>query len=45
MLKKDHALRQRLSAAGRAFVVENFDERDAARKCLDAYMECFADGR
>ena len=45
MLKKDHALRQRLSESGRAFVVENFDERDAARKCLDAYMECFADGR
>lgn len=37
----DPALRSLLSSQGSKFVLENFDERDAARKCLAAYLECF----
>ena len=44
-LKTDPALRERLAAAGRAFVLQNFDEREASRIAIDAYEECFADAR
>ncbi len=42
-LKGDPGLRQRLSAAGRAFALEHFDEREASRIAIKAYKECFAD--
>ena len=42
-LKSNLALRQRLSANGRAYVIEHFDEREASRIAIDAYKECFAD--
>ncbi len=42
-LKTDPSLRQQLSAAGRAFVTEHFDEREASRIAINAYEECFAD--
>ena len=38
-LKSDPELRARLSANGRKFVIENFDERDAAAKSIEAYEE------
>jgi len=41
-LKNNPSLRQRLSANGRAHVLENFDEREASRIAIDAYRECFA---
>ena len=44
-LKEDPDLRRRLGKCGSEFVLENFDERDAARKCIAAYEECFADGK
>ena len=40
-LAADNKLRQRLGQAGREYVIKNFDERDAARKCLAAYSRCF----
>ncbi len=40
-LKADPELRMRLSKAGRAFVIEHFDEREASRIAIDAYKECF----
>jgi glycosyltransferase involved in cell wall biosynthesis len=36
-LKNDPELRTQLSSNGRRFVIENFDERDAARIAIDAY--------
>ena len=36
-LKNDPGLRTELSSNGRRFVIENFDERDAARIAIDAY--------
>jgi glycosyltransferase involved in cell wall biosynthesis len=38
-LKNDSALRSTLSAAGRAHVLEHFDERDAAAIAIEAYRE------
>ncbi|MEP7147998.1 MAG: glycosyltransferase family 4 protein [Acidobacteriota bacterium] len=38
-LKADPNLRARLSADGRKFVIENFDERDAAATAIAAYEE------
>ena len=43
-LKADPESRKRLSAAGRAFVLKHFDERETSRIAIDAYKECFADG-
>lgn len=42
-LKADPQLRQRLSDAGRAFVLGHFDEREASRIAIEAYEECFPD--
>lgn len=42
-LKESPELRERLSAQGRAFVMKNFDEREASRIAIAAYKECFAD--
>ncbi len=42
-LKADPELRQRLSVAGRALVLNHFDEREASRIAIKAYKECFAD--
>ena len=42
-LKSDAGLREHLSAAGRAFVMKHFDEREASRIAINAYKECFAD--
>lgn len=44
-LKNDEPLRRRLAASGKSFVLENFDERAASRIAIDAYEECFKDGR
>lgn len=41
-LKSDAALRIRLSENGRKFVIENFDERDAAATAIKAYGEALA---
>ena len=38
-LKNNAELRQRLAESGRQFVLENFDERDAARAAIAAYEE------
>jgi len=38
-LKGDPELRSRLSSNGRKFVIDNFDERDAAAKSIKAYEE------
>lgn len=38
-LRDDPALRERLAANGRKFVIENFDEREAARTAISAYQE------
>ncbi len=43
-LKHDHELMDRLSKAGRAWVISHFDERTASRIALDAYEECFVNG-
>ncbi|HEX3102694.1 MAG TPA: glycosyltransferase family 4 protein [Pyrinomonadaceae bacterium] len=42
-LKADPELRQRLSRAGRKFVLDHFDEREASRIAIEAYKECFSD--
>ena len=42
-LRDDAELCQRLSANGRTFVMEHFDERDASRIAINAYRECFSD--
>jgi glycosyltransferase involved in cell wall biosynthesis len=39
-LKSDAALRERLAAAGQAYVLSNFDERIAARTTVDYYDAC-----
>ena len=39
-LESDAALRERLAAAGQAYVLENFDERIAARTTVDYYDAC-----
>lgn len=44
-LKSDTGMRQKLAVAGREFVIANFDERTASQIAIDAYKECFADGR
>jgi glycosyltransferase involved in cell wall biosynthesis len=44
-LKGSEEARRRLAAAGREFVMKNFDEREASRIAIDAYKECFADVR
>lgn len=41
LLKNDPVLRKRLGAAGRNFVLENFDERQSAKVAIAAYYECF----
>jgi glycosyltransferase involved in cell wall biosynthesis len=41
-LKSDPALRERLAVNGRKFVIESFDERDAARTAIAAYAEALA---
>ena len=42
-LRDDAQLCQRLSANGRTFVTERFDEREASRIAINAYKECFSD--
>ena len=44
-LKEDPENCSRLAAAGHAFVIYNFDEREASRIAIAAYKECFADAR
>lgn len=44
-LRDDPELRYKLSRTGREFVMQNFDERDAARTALAAYQECFRSGK
>ena len=39
----DEALRKRLAAAGREFVIAKFDERVASQIAIDAYKECLPD--
>jgi glycosyltransferase involved in cell wall biosynthesis len=43
-LRQDPELRKRLSAKGRAHVIEHFDERDAAELALRTYKERFGNG-
>lgn len=43
-LRHDEELRERLSVAGRTWVIDHFDERVASRIALDAYEECFPNG-
>jgi glycosyltransferase involved in cell wall biosynthesis len=43
-LKREPDLYDRLRTEGTSFVLENFDERDAARKVIDAYERCFENG-
>ena len=44
-LKGDAQLRERLAQRGREYVLEHFDERDAAASALEAYEEAMADGK
>lgn len=44
-LRNDQELREDLARKGREFVLENFDERDAATIALRAYEGCFANDR
>ena len=44
-LKTDAALRSKLSENGRKFVIEHFDERDAAATAIKAYEEALANGQ
>ena len=44
-LKKDPALRAELSENGRQFVLQNFDERDAAGKAIASYEEAYLSER
>ena len=44
-LKDDHQLRERLANNGRAHVLKNFDERDAAASVIEAYEEALHDGK
>lgn len=44
-IRSDRDMAEKLSGAGREFVLANFDERDAARKCLAAYERCFERGK
>jgi glycosyltransferase involved in cell wall biosynthesis len=37
----DPELRRSLATNGSSFVLANFDERDAAAKCVEAYRSCF----
>lgn len=41
-LREDAHLRSKLAAAGREFVLRNFDERDAAAICIEEYRRAFA---
>jgi glycosyltransferase involved in cell wall biosynthesis len=44
-LKSDAGLRAKLSENGRTFVLQNFDERDAAAKAIASYEEAFRSDR
>ena len=44
-LKNDPALRARLGRNGHEYVIEHFDERDAAASAIEAYEEAMANGR
>lgn len=44
-LKTDDALRQKLARDGQRSALGNFDERVASQIAIDAYEECFTDGR
>ncbi len=45
LLKSDPNLRARLGRNGREYVLEHFDERDAAASAIQAYEEALSDGR
>ena len=40
--QKDDEMRLKVSAAGRRFVMEHFDERVASRIAIEEYKKCFA---
>lgn len=40
-LRDNDELRAKLAAAGREFVIANFDERMASQIAIEAYLECF----
>jgi glycosyltransferase involved in cell wall biosynthesis len=44
-LRNDPALRERVAKLGREFVLETFDERDAARLAISEYTEALNGGR
>ncbi len=43
-LKNNEELRKQLAANGREYVLAHFDEREAARRAIAKYQECFPDG-